>query len=796
MTQQRSQAEGVGGELPLDGDSPGSDGPRTAVPAAQPAPARRPGTWVALGLLVLIGVAAVLPLRTPAPRPLPDHGTSFVADRALADLGRIAAAPHATGMATQPQVRDYLVDRLRGLGLQPQVITRVAQAPAQFAALGRTADIWARIPGSRPTGTVLLVAHYDSVPTGPGASDDGAGVAAILEIARALLAGPAPRNDVDILLTDGEEAGMLGAQAFVDSRFYADPTRVVAINLEARGVSGPVVMFESAGTGLVPAIRASGAVATSAADVVYRILGNGTDLTAFRRAGMRGLNFAFFGDAARYHTAHDDLASVSAGSVQDLGDAALAATRSLAADDLGTHGAGATYFGVFGAVVAYPNGLVLPLAVLALIGVVSLLWWGRRRGLSVRRVSRAALTFPLVLLVAPTVIWQAGWMGLLAIRPNAGLSFGHVSGPAYPLAELALLLVVVIAWYRWARRRAGLADVATAVIGWFALLGVVLALLAPMAAYLATWPAVIGVVVTAVALRRGRAEALSPAVALGAVAVPATVLLLPVCVLLVPALGPGLAGYLLMAAALLGAAQVGVAELLPRRRATTAGLLAAALVAVGTFAAAAALDRPSPGAPQPVSLGYVLDADTGTAHWISDGDSRQPLVGSLLTEPPRRLDEQWPLLGGYPIRSGPAPVAAAAGSPQTDAVTATEQDGVRTVRVRLRAPADAYQLAVFVDTRSHQVLEATVDGARLSTEAQWPDANGGWRWGFVYVAVPADGVDLVLLVRGSGPVPVRLLAAAAGLPAGVGAPTLPAHLHWVRFPSLAGQSFVARTVHF
>jgi len=100
---------------------------------------------------------------------------------------------------------------------------------------------------------VALVCHHDSVPTGPGASDDGAGVAALLEAARALKAGPALQNDVILLFTDGEEAGLDGARAFAAGCPWLKDIGLV-LNFEARGVSGPVFMFEtSVGNG--PIIR-------------------------------------------------------------------------------------------------------------------------------------------------------------------------------------------------------------------------------------------------------------------------------------------------------------------------------------------------------------------------------------------------------------------------------------------------------------------------------------------------------------------------------------------------------------
>ena len=93
----------------------------------------------------------------------------------------------------------------------------------------------ARLPGTRSGGRAfLLVAHYDSVPTGPGATDNGAGVATVLETVRALKAGPALRNDVIVLLADGEERGLLGARAFVDGYPWAQEVGAV-LNLDTRG---------------------------------------------------------------------------------------------------------------------------------------------------------------------------------------------------------------------------------------------------------------------------------------------------------------------------------------------------------------------------------------------------------------------------------------------------------------------------------------------------------------------------------------------------------------------------------
>jgi Zn-dependent M28 family amino/carboxypeptidase len=85
------------------------------------------------------------------------------------------------------------------------------------------------------------MAHYDSVATGPGASDNGSGVVTLPETLRALRVGPSLRNDAILAFTDGEEDGGLGARAFVDE--YS-PAKLVSVDLVDSGGScgqGPLV---------------------------------------------------------------------------------------------------------------------------------------------------------------------------------------------------------------------------------------------------------------------------------------------------------------------------------------------------------------------------------------------------------------------------------------------------------------------------------------------------------------------------------------------------------------------------
>lgn len=109
-----------------------------------------------------------------------------------------------------------------------------------------------------------------------------------------------------VLLTDGEERGLLGTQAFVaDDPLRATP--LVVLNWEARGTSGPSLLFQTA-PGNARLVQAYAAAAPhpagdSSLAAAYEFLPNDTAFTEFLDAGRPGLNVAFIGDPARYHTA-------------------------------------------------------------------------------------------------------------------------------------------------------------------------------------------------------------------------------------------------------------------------------------------------------------------------------------------------------------------------------------------------------------------------------------------------------------------------------------------------------------
>jgi hypothetical protein len=190
----------------------------------------------------------------------------------------------------------------------------------------------ATLPGRDPTGRVLLSAHYDTTAGSPGAADDKAAVAAMLETVRALTSGERLRNDVVMLLSDGEEPGLLGAAAFV-AEHRARVGGGVVLNWEATGNAGPSVLFETS-PGDAELVRVLAAVAPSpvgdsALAAGYEAGNQNTDFNVLRDAGYAGLNFALVDGTAYYHSSQDTLAALDPRSVQHTGETMLALTRAL-----------------------------------------------------------------------------------------------------------------------------------------------------------------------------------------------------------------------------------------------------------------------------------------------------------------------------------------------------------------------------------------------------------------------------------------------------------------------------------
>ena len=382
--------------------------------------------WLYLIVIVALVWAAVA-LRPPVPLAASAPPSVFSAGRAMDDVRAIALRPHPTGSEDIGRVRAYVLQRLAGLGLGGEVHVgqgvRQVRGDASRLSAGSVQNLIGILPGrdrSRPA--LLVMSHYDTVPNSPGAADDTAGVASALEIARLMKTGPVPERDVIFLFTDGEEAGLLGADAF----FNTDPLarRVgVVVNMESRGGGGRASMFEtgpgSAGLIALMARTVGTPNAISLSSAIYHLLPNDTDFTHAVRHGLPGLNYAFLDDLPAYHSPLSTPARVDPGALQDMGNQAGAMVRALAAQtDLPTTASGGdeAYDDVLGLVFlhypAWAGWLILGLSAAAVV-------------VTALRVRRAGRTTPMQVLRGAALFGAAGAAtGLVMQVIGAALGLG------------------------------------------------------------------------------------------------------------------------------------------------------------------------------------------------------------------------------------------------------------------------------------------------------------------------------------------------------------------------------------
>ncbi len=380
-------------------------------------------------LLLCLALAAgallgLLSLMLPAPAPFDSSGFSAV--RARKDIEVIARTPHsAWDQGSLLPVRDYLRSRLTSLGLSPSTM-RYPEVTDRSGHSYPLENISASIPGKSGS-FVLLVAHYDSAPSRRpggasfGAADDGYGVATMLEIASLLASRKAPlENGVRFLFTDAEETGLLGAAAEMEQNLAAYRDVNLVINLEARGVKGPAVMFET-GSNNLATIRlfqkAHRPFSYSFAVDVYRKMPNGTDFSRFTDKGFAGLNFSVLDDLSFYHTQRDSPENISLISLQHYGeqvfpmilayatDARYAGERAFASTE------NMVYFSWLpGLFFAWPTTWDRVLG--GMLGLVFILWAG---GMIAQKRAR----------FGASILWLLGWftLGVVALGVGLGTSW-------------------------------------------------------------------------------------------------------------------------------------------------------------------------------------------------------------------------------------------------------------------------------------------------------------------------------------------------------------------------------------
>ncbi|MGB0034869.1 MAG: M20/M25/M40 family metallo-hydrolase [Candidatus Acidiferrales bacterium] len=733
---------------------------------------------LALALLAAVFLFSLEGIRPPAPLSPEAPANVFSAGRAQAVLNRLVGTglPHPTGSAADDVVRARILEEFTKLGYAPEVQTGFACD--EYGSCATVKNVVARWDGAEAHASaapeaspakqaILIAAHYDSVPAGPGASDDGMGAATVLEIARALKSLPQPRHSIVLLIDEGEESGLLGARAFVDQHPWAREV-AAAVNVDNRGTSGPSLMFET-GSANAWAIRlyvkhATHPAASSIFYTAYKQLPNDTDFTVFKAAGYQGVNFAIIGDVEHYHTPLDNFENADPASLQHHGDNALPVLLALANADLANPPqTEAVYFDIFERwTVQWPATWTLSIALIAAIVLVfQIAWLGYNKRVTPAEIGFGLITWLATILVTLAVAFLLRWL----IHKGGGLPVNWVAH-ALPV-ELAFwsLAFTVVVWLALAfSGGAGFWGIWSGVWIWWALLGVVIAWREPGFSYMLLVPTCVAALAGLPFTLRRRKKlkgssiaAILPLLAAGVVGFAPTIVLYD-------AMG---ARVLALIAVLVALLLTPLAPLVPDLRSAPGlsrlAILGAAL-GVPILAAFTVVVVPAYSAksPERVNLQYVQDADSGNSQWIVHPDSGRLPETIRLAASFHRVDR-----GPFPWSTAPAFLANAPhqylAAPTFTVLESSQAGDRRSYRALLRSERGVANTVVFFPP------DSGIASVRIEDMPLQPETDrirkylNGWTI-YECVTTPAKGVEISFTLPIGSPVEVYVVDESYGLP--------------------------------
>ena len=747
-----------------------------------------------VGVVLVVVAVAITPIGAPRAASSSTPAGAFSSARAMDHLRVIAEGPRPIGSAGSAAAAGYIRRHLENLGLKTHTQVAAVVSPIHPRVAGMVHNVVGRLPGTDPSRAVLLMTHYDSVPTSVGAADDGSGVAALLETARALRSGPPPRNDVIFLFTDGEEQGLLGARAFLRDDPWAYAVGV-AFDFDSPGSSSPALMYEtSPGNGLLVReyVAATDPFSSSLMYEVsrrQRIVG---DFQLFLARGIPGMAFGMLDGPGHYHTAYDSLASFDEDALQHEGETALSLARRFGALDLWrVRQPDVVYFDVVGDIaVVYPQSLVAPFVALAVaLFAAAVAIAAGRRLLSVRGLALATLGTAATLAASLLVTVVTWWMYQTAYQERVWTQTGVVISDWYRVGLVLVAAAVVLGLYGVLLRRLHAWDLAVAALAWWGAATVGVSHFFPGASYLLTWSLVggsLGLIGAALVDRPPGDRAAAALIALAG-AVPGLALVSSAVYLLLMSAGlkqgvTVLAVWLLAGLLMLPLAVVERAfrRWPPIVLAVVGGIV---LIAVGSTVAFDAEH------PKFTSVSYRVRAD-GTPVWQAIGrldDYTRAYVRPGPGDPP--VQAYFPDLGVRVTRVGEAPHYGLT-PPRLTLVSDVTEGDRRTVRVRLRPTRDAAVVSLLVHTVVGN-LTASVDGHELGGRDTTLLDPTTVRWGFDFYAPPPEGIVVTLDFASGQRVLLRAVDFAHGLPAGAsGYPARPAGM----LPGAIGDGSLTETV--
>ncbi|KZO98499.1 hypothetical protein CALVIDRAFT_548928 [Calocera viscosa TUFC12733] len=319
-------------------------------------------------------------------------------ERAARDLQVIARLPHPFNSPRSDAVHDYILSRVSGVASSyPSYVSVVDDIVANITIVSPIPaaepkkvvyyegnNVLVKIDGTQPSlPPILLNAHFDSVSTAPGATDDGMGATSMLAMVD-YFAENRPERTVIVVLNNAEEDGLYGAHAFMVHPWASLPKTFV--NLEGLGEGGRPLWFRTSSARVTRALSHLSHPHANSISVDafnrWRLVRSGTDYQVFDAAGMQGLDLTFYKWRAMYHTKGDSVTGLGGNdALWMMMEGTLDAAHGLLAD-IGTDvdHKDVVYFEVLGLAIAIFDlstifGINIALLIVGPITVGFLLWF-------------------------------------------------------------------------------------------------------------------------------------------------------------------------------------------------------------------------------------------------------------------------------------------------------------------------------------------------------------------------------------------------------------------------------------
>jgi hypothetical protein len=725
-----------------------------------------------IGSALFIAVTALVVLlalrQTWPPEALPESAdpTLFSSERAMKLLRVIASEPHVTGTPAAARVRQYLCSQLSALGLKPVVQKTTITGSTQAAVVQ---NIIATIKGTANTKAILLAGHYDTVFLAPGANDDGYSLAAILETVRALQAHPPLKNDLIILFTDGEEMGMLGAKAFVHQSPMADEVGF-AMNFEARGSSGPSMMFETNDQNGWVVREFDRAVpkkfTTSLTYALYKRLPLNTDFSVFKEKALSGLNFAHGNSVIDYHSVRDDVAHMDLRTMQHHGENMLSSAIHFGNLNLSlntTKAPDVVYFSfLFPGMVIYPMVWNVTIVVVATLAFAFVLFVGfKKQKLTLSHLFIAFSVFVLRIVVAAGLVYVL-WNWLGPLQPEYRLYFLDAihNGVLYLVAFLALGIALSVLFHCRLVEKIGVFNLALGPLILWLILAWLAVFYLPGGSYILLVPLVLTLVCVALILLSKDGDIFSWRIIMlmalcltpGIFLFTQTIYILYELVTL--SVAAGLVGMIVI---LFGTLQLPLSALPYRSDGLIAALsvvAAASLIALGLFSR-----TPSDRFPKPNSILYAYDADDGKARWITWETNPDEWTGQFFS--PAREVRSLPKFLPFtrrPLLTDSA-FAVFCATPDVRILSDATTDSVRTLKLRVQSTQDGQMLFLNAD-KPEEIHRVRMNGKTMGQES----LGKASRWPILCLGMSSEAAEMEVTLAKGGLFRLRAVEIVRGIP--------------------------------